>query len=307
MNLPAKVTIVEAGPRDGLQNEARHVPSEEKVRLIEALAETGIARIEATSFVHPKWIPQLADADEVLASVRRRPGVSYAALVPNLKGLERAVAAKVDEAVLFLSASEGHSKANINKTIAEALETYRPVAAAAKRAGLRARGAISTAFGCPFDGDVDPGAVARIARELHDMGCDEVAVCDTVGYANPRQVEEVVGRVAAEVPIERIALHFHDTRGTALANILAGLQAGVTVFDGAVGGLGGCPYAGGATGNVATEDMVNMLEEMGVATGVDLDRLIACAKLATGLVGRSPEGHVARTGRVRHRPAALAD
>jgi hydroxymethylglutaryl-CoA lyase len=154
---------------------------------------------------------------------------------------------------------------------------------------------------------VDPGAVARIARELHDMGCDEVAVCDTVGYANPRQVEEVVGRVAAEVPIERIALHFHDTRGTALANILAGLQAGVTVFDGAVGGLGGCPYAGGATGNVATEDMVNMLEEMGVATGVDLDRLIACAKLATGLVGRSPEGHVARTGRVRHRPAALAD
>jgi len=302
MKLPSKVTIVEAGPRDGLQNEARQVPSEDKVRLIEALAEAGLVRIEATSFVHPKWIPQLADADQVLALLRRKPGVSYSALVPNLKGLERAVAAKVDEAVLFLSASEGHSKANINKTIAEAVESYRPVAAEAKRAGLRVRGAISTAFGCPFDGDVDPAVVARLAGDLHAMGCDEVAVCDTVGYANPRQVEEVVRRVAAGVPLERIALHFHDTRGTALANIVAGLQAGVTIFDGAVGGLGGCPYAGGATGNVATEDMVNMLEEMGVATGVNLDALIECATLATGLVGRTPQGHVARAGRVRHTP-----
>ncbi len=304
MRLPAKVTIVEAGPRDGLQNEARHVASEDKVRLIEALAETGLVRIEATSFVHPKWIPQLADADQVLGRLRRKPGVSYSALVPNVKGLERAVAAKVDEAVLFLSASEGHSRANINKTIAEAVESYRPVAGEAKRAGLRVRGAISTAFGCPFDGDVDPAVVARLARDLHAMGCDEVAVCDTVGFANPRQVEGVVARVAAEVPLERVALHFHDTRGTALANIVAGLQAGVTTFDGAVGGLGGCPYAGGATGNVATEDLVNMLEEMGVATGVNLDALIECAKLATSLVGRTPEGHVARTGRVRHRPAA---
>ena len=304
MKLPAKVIIVEAGPRDGLQNEAREVPSQDKVRLIEALAETGLARIEATSFVHPKWIPRLADADEVLARLRRKPGVAYSALVPNLKGLERAVAAKVDEAVLFLSASEGHSKANINKTIAEAVDSYRPVAAEAKRAGLRVRGAISTAFGCPFDGDVDPAVVARLAGDLRAMGCDEVAVCDTVGFANPRQVEEVVRRVAAEVPLERIALHFHDTRGTALANIVAGLQAGVTAFDGAVGGLGGCPYAGGATGNVATEDMVNMLEEMGVATGVNLDALIECATLATGLVGRTPQGHVAQAGRVRHRPAA---
>lgn len=304
MKLPRKVTIVEAGPRDGLQNEARHVSSEDKVRLIEALAQTGLVRIEATSFVHPKWIPQLADADQVLVGLRRKPGVSYSALVPNLKGLERAVAAKVDEAVLFLSASEGHSKANINKTIAEAVETYRPVAAQAVRAGLRVRGAISTAFGCPFDGDVDPAVVARLSRDFHEMGCDEVAVCDTVGYANPRQVEEVMGRVAAAVPLEKVALHFHDTRGTALANIVAGLQAGVTIYDGAVGGLGGCPYAGGATGNVATEDMVNMLEEMGVATGVDLDALIECAILATGLVGRTPESHLARTGRVRHRPAA---
>ena len=304
MELPRNVTIVEAGPRDGLQNEARQVSSEDKLRLIEALADTGLTRIEATSFVHPKWIPQLADADQVLARLRRKPGVSYAALVPNLKGLERAVAAKVDEAVLFLSASEGHSRANINKTIAEAVETYRPVAVEAQRAGLRVRGAISTAFGCPFDGDVDPAVVARLARDLYAMGCDEVAVCDTVGYANPRQVEEVVGRVAAEVPIERIALHFHDTRGTGLANILAGLLSGVTTFDGAVGGLGGCPYAGGATGNVATEDMVNMFEEMGVATGVNLDALIECAKLATSLVGRTPEGHVARTGRVRHCRAA---
>lgn len=302
MKLPSKVTVVEAGPRDGLQNEARPVSSEDKVRLIEALGEAGLVRIEATSFVHPKWIPQLADADQVLARLRRKPGVSYSALVPNLKGLERAVAAKVDEAVLFLSASEGHSKANINKTVAEAVESYRPVAAEAKQAGLRVRGAISTAFGCPFDGDVDPAVVARLARELYAMGCDEVAVCDTVGYANPRQVEEVAGRVAAEVPIQKVGLHFHDTRGTALANILAGLQAGVIIFDGAVGGLGGCPYAGGATGNVATEDLVNMFEEMGVGTGVNLDALIECARLATSLVGRTPEGHVTRAGRVRHTP-----
>ncbi len=304
MKLPSKVTIVEAGPRDGLQNEARQVPSQDKVRLIEALAETGLVRIEATSFVHPKWIPQLADADQVLSRLRRKPGVSYSALVPNLKGLERAVAAKVDEAVLFLSASEGHSKANINKTIGEAVESYRPVAAEARRAGLRVRGAISTAFGCPFDGDVDPAVVARLSRDFCEMGCDEVAVCDTVGYANPRQVEEVVARVAAVMPLEKVSLHFHDTRGTALANIVAGLQAGVTTFDGAVGGLGGCPYAGGATGNVATEDMVNMLEEMGVATGVNLDALIECAVLATGFVGRTPQGHVAGAGRARHGPAA---
>ena len=301
-DLPKRVLIAEEGPREGFQSEKKMIPVADKVRLIEALADTGLVRIEATSFVHPKWIPQLADADQVLARLRRKPGVSYSALVPNLKGLERAVAAKVDEAVLFLSASEGHSKANINKSIAEAVESYRPVAAEAKRAGLRVRGAISTAFGCPFDGDVDPAVVARLAGDLHAMGCHEVAVCDTVGYANPRQVEEVVRRVAAGVPLERIALHFHDTRGTALANIVAGLQAGVTTFDGAVGGLGGCPYAGGATGNVATEDMVNMLEEMGVATGVNLDALIECATLATGLVGRTPQGHVARAGRVRHTP-----
>jgi hydroxymethylglutaryl-CoA lyase len=232
--------------------------------------------------------------------MRRRRGTTLAALVPNLKGLERAVAAKADRAVLFLSATETHSRKNINRSVAEALESYREVAAAAQVAGLGLKGAISMSFGCAFEGDVDAGAVARIAAELAAMGVDEVSLADTTGMANPRQVAAVIGRMAERVPLEKLSLHFHDTRGTALANVLAGLQAGVTVFDGAVGGLGGCPYSRGATGNVATEELVHMLHEMGVETGIDLAKLIECARMARELVGRPPDGHVLKAGPVSH-------
>lgn len=300
MQLPSRVTICEVGPRDGLQNEARNVPTTDKIRLIEALSETGIRRMESTSFVAPRWIPNLADADEVLARLRREPGVTYAALVPNLKGLERALAAKLDEAVIFLSASEAHSRRNINKTIAEALETYREVATRARQAGLRLKGAISTCFGCPYEGDVDPAVVVRVATALVRMGVDEVGISDTTGMANPRQVYSLVSRVAECIPPYRLSLHFHDTRGTALANVLAGLQAGIRIFDGSVGGLGGCPFAQGATGNVATEDLVHMLHEMGIETGVDLKKLIQCAELAEEMVGRRLEGRVTRAGPVDH-------
>jgi hydroxymethylglutaryl-CoA lyase len=306
MQLPERVTICEVGPRDGLQNEARNVPTPDKIRLIEALAEAGISRVEATSFVAPTWIPNLADAGEVMTGIRRQPGVTYAALVPNLKGLERAVAARVDEAVIFLSASETHSRKNINKGIAEALETYREVAAAVEQAGLRLKGAISTSFGCPYEGDVDPSGVIGIAAALAEMGVDEVGIADTTGMANPRQVYDLVSRLATHVPTGMISLHFHDTRGTALANVLAGLQAGVTIFDGAVGGLGGCPYAKGATGNVATEDLVHMLHEMGIETSVNLEKLIECARLAQELVGRPLESHIARSGPVKHAGTGLS-
>jgi len=306
MHLPPRVTICEVGPRDGLQNEARNVPTPDKIRLIEALADAGIQRMEATSFVAPKWIPNLADAGEVLGGIRRRPGVTYAALVPNLKGLERALAARVDEAVIFLSASESHSRKNINKSIAEALETYREVAGAVEQAGLRLKAAISTSFGCPYEGDVDPLTVVGIAMALVEMGVEEVGVADTTGMANPRQVFDLVSHLAKHVPIDMISLHFHDTRGTALANALAGLQAGVTSFDGSVGGLGGCPYAAGATGNVATEDLVHMLHEMGIETGVNLEKLIECARLAQALVGRPLDSHVAKSGPVNHGGADTA-
>ncbi len=300
MRLPARVEICEVGPRDGLQNEARPVPTAGKIRLIGALAEAGIRRMEATSFVSPTWVPNLADAGEVLAGVPRRSGVSYAALVPNLKGLERALAAGVDEVVLFLSASETHSRKNINKSIAQALEASAEVAAAATAAGLRLKGAISMCFGCPFEGDVDPAAVLRIAEALRGMGADEISLSDTSGMGNPRQVGDLISRVADRVPLPHLGLHLHDTRGTGLANVLAGLQAGVTVFDASVGGLGGCPYSPGATGNVATEDLVHMLHEMGVETGVDLERLIGCARLAGELVGRPVGGRVAAAGPVSH-------
>ncbi len=301
MRLPRRVEICEVGPRDGLQNEQRNVATADKIRLIEALAESGLRRMEATSFVSPKWIPNLADAEAVLAGVRRQPGVTYAALVPNLKGLGRALAAKVDEVAIFLSASESHNQKNINKSIGQALETYALVAAQAKQAGLRLKGAISTCFGCPYEGDVDPDAVVRIAAALTEMGVDEIGISDTTGMANPRQVFALVSRVAERIPVEKVSLHFHDTRGTALANVLAGLQAGVTTYDASVGGLGGCPYAKGATGNVATEDLVHMLHEMGIETGVNLEELIECATLAQQLVGRPLEGHVIKAGPVDHR------
>jgi hydroxymethylglutaryl-CoA lyase len=304
MRLPARVAICEVGPRDGLQNERVNVPTAGKIRLIEALAEAGIRLMEATSFVSPKWIPNLADAEDVLAGVRRHAGVTYAALVPNLKGLERALAAKADEIVIFLSASESHNQRNINRSIAQALTIYGEVAARVKTAGLRLKAALSTCFGCPYEGDVDPGVVVRIAEALVATGVDEVGISDTTGMANPRQVYALLSRVKERIPVEKLSLHFHDTRGAGLANVLAGLQAGVAIYDGSVGGLGGCPYATGATGNVATEDLVHMLHEMGIETGVDLLKLIECAQLAQGLVGRPLESHVSKAGPVNHRGRA---
>jgi hydroxymethylglutaryl-CoA lyase len=300
VQLPDRVTICEVGPRDGLQNEAQHVPTPEKIRLIEALAAAGVPRLEATSFVSPKWIPNLADAEAVLTGVRRRPGVTYAALVPNLKGLERALGARADEAVLFLSASEAHSRRNINKGIAEALEVYREVAAAAKEAGLRIKAALSTCFGCPYEGDVDPAVVVRITQALLQMGADEVGISDTTGMANPRQVHALITSLAERVSVARLSLHFHDTRGMGLANVVAGLQAGVTIFDGSIGGLGGCPYAKGASGNVATEDMVHLLHEMGVATGINLPALLECGRMAQQMVGRPLPSCLLKSGPVRH-------
>ena len=300
MHLPEKVTICEVGPRDGLQNEPVNVPTPDKIRLIEALAETGLPRMEATSFVSPRWIPNLADAEDVLAGVRRKQGVTYAALVPNLKGLERAVAAKVDEVVIFLSASESHSQKNINKSIAQALETYQEVAVRAKQAGFSLKAALSTCFGCPFEGDVDPGVVVQIAEALVQMGVDEVGISDTTGMANPRQVHALVSRVAERVPLGKLSLHFHNTRGAGLANVLAGLQAGVRIYDGSIGGLGGCPYAKGASGNIATEDLVHMLHEMGIETGIRLEQLIECAKLAEQLVGRPLDARLIKVGPVNH-------
>ncbi len=283
-----------------MQNERVNVPAAGKIRLIEALTEAGIHRMEATSFVSPKWIPNLADAEEVMAGVRRHAGVTYAALVPNLKGLERALAAKADGVVIFLSASESHNQKNINKSIAQALETYAEVGARAKAAGLRLKAAVSTCFGCPFEGDVDPGVVVRIAEALVAMGVDEVGISDTTGMANPRQVYTLLSRVTERIPVEKLSLHFHDTRGEGLANVLAGLQGGVTICDGSVGGLGGCPYAVGATGNVATEDLVHMLHEMGIETGTDLPKLIECARLAQELVGRPLGSRLLKAGPVKH-------
>ena len=265
------VTVVEVGPRDGLQNEASAVPADAKVRFVEALAEAGLPVVEVTSFVSPRAVPQLADADEVLPAVQRREGVRYPVLVPNLRGLERAVAAGADAIAVFTAASEGFARANINMTIAESLAAFAPVLEQALMAGMWTRGYVSTAFGCPYDGAVEPGAVARVASELAALGCAEVSVGDTIGVARPEQVPGVVAAVAERVPLDRIALHLHDTGGRALDNVAAGLEGGVRTFDSSAAGLGGCPFAPGAPGNVATEALVRFLHREGLETGVDPD------------------------------------
>ena len=266
-----RVTVVEVGPRDGLQNEASAVPADAKVRFVEALAEAGLRVVEVTSFVSPRAVPQLADADEVLPAVQRREGVRYPVLVPNLRGLERAVAAGADAIAVFTAASEGFARANINMTIAESLAAFAPVLEQALMAGMWTRGYVSTAFGCPYDGAVEPSAVARVASELAALGCAEVSVGDTIGVARPEQVPGVVAAVAERVPLDRIALHLHDTGGRALDNVAAGLEAGVRTFDSSAAGLGGCPFAPGAPGNVATEALVRFLHRQGLETGVDPD------------------------------------
>ena len=264
-----RVTVVEVGPRDGLQNEASAVPADAKVRFVEALAEAGLPVVEVTSFVSPRAVPQLADADEVLPAVQRREGVRYPVLVPNLRGLERAVAAGADAIAVFTAASEGFARANINMTIAESLAAFAPVVEQALMAGMWTRGYVSTAFGCPYDGAVEPGAVGRVASGLAALGCAEVSVGDTIGVARPEQVPGVVAAVAERVPLDRIALHLHDTGGRALDNVAAGLEAGVRTFDSSAAGLGGCPFAPGAPGNVATEALVRFLRREGFETGVD--------------------------------------
>jgi hydroxymethylglutaryl-CoA lyase len=294
MALPGQVKIVEVGPRDGLQNEARCVPTEIKIELIERLAAAGCRFIEATSFVSAAKIPQFADAAQTLTSIRRAPGVVYSALTPNLKGFEAALAAGAGEIAVFAAASETFSRNNINCSIEESLTRFAPVMAAAARAGVRARGYVSCALGCPYEGDVAPEAVARVATRLAVMGCYEISLGDTIGVGTPRQVQRLIEAVARDVSIERLAGHFHDTYGMAVANVYAGLEAGMGIFDSSVGGLGGCPYAPGATGNVASEDLVWLLDGMGVETGLDLGKLVDCAVWISRFLERDPVSRVAR-------------
>lgn len=272
MALPREVVIKEVGPRDGLQNEAVFVPTEEKVELINRLSGAGFQYIEVSSFVHPKWIPALADAMDVFKHIDRKPGVQYSALVPNEKGLERALEAHVDAVNVFMSASETHNRKNINKAIAETYDVLKPVVRQAKAAGMPVRGYVSTVFGCPYEGAVSVNQVVEVSQRLLDLGIDELSLGDTIGVAVPTQVDDVVRALKSVLPIESIALHFHDTRGTAVANVMAGVQAGVRTFDASIGGLGGCPYAPGASGNVATDDLLYLLHKMGIQTGIDEEK-----------------------------------
>jgi isopropylmalate/homocitrate/citramalate synthase len=285
MNTPSRVTIVEVGPRDGLQNEAARIPTADKIAFVNALSGAGHRVIEVSAFVSPTWVPQMADASDVFAGITRVPGTRYTALVPNLSGLQRAVDARVDEIAIFAAASESFSRRNINSSIDESLETYRGVCERARARNLPIRAYVSTAFGCPFEGGVDPATVARVSAELIAMGAYQVAVSDTIGMAHPGQVPTVVNAVAARVPIDRIALHFHDTRGTALANVLTALSLGIATFDASAGGLGGCPYAPGATGNLATEDLLYMLDGLGIETGVSLEKVLAASRAIEAKLG----------------------
>lgn len=284
MKLPRHVTLFEMGARDGLQNERAVISTGDKVRYIDLLSESGLKWIEATSFVSPKAIPQLADAADVFARIRKAPGVRYPVLVPNLKGYDRARAAGADAIAVFTAASEEFTKRNINMTIDESLAAFRDVVSAAKRDGVWVRGYVSTAFGSPFGDSVTPAMVLDVSLKLMEMGCDELSIGDTIGVGVPSQVGVLVPLLAAKIPIELIAMHFHDTRGTALANVYAALQLGISKFDASSGGLGGCPYAPGATGNVGTEDVLYMLDEMGIETGVDLERVRAASRFIAGVV-----------------------
>jgi len=298
MELPKAVTVVEVGPRDGLQNEACFIPTEQKIELIERLSETGLKRIEITSFVHPKAIPQLQDSEEVVKRIQRKPGIIYSTLVPNERGLERALASCVQEITLFVSASEIHNQKNVKMSISESLKEFRSIAEKALANGIRMRGYVATAFGCPYEGRVAPEKVEFVINEYQAIGVHEIALGDTTGMANPVQVSRMVERIKPRLGKTGLALHFHDTRGAGLANILAALQEGVTIFDGSIGGLGGCPYAPGASGNIATEDLVNMLEQMGIETGIDLQKLIDCARYAREIIQRDLPSHLLSAGKI---------
>ena len=294
MRLPKKVRIVEVGPRDGLQNEKQSIPTAIKIELIDRLSACGLNAIEATAFVSPKWVPQMADAAQVMAGIQRRPGVSYPVLVPNEKGFDAALAAGATEIAVFAAASEAFSQKNINCTIRESIERFRPVLARAKEAQLKVRGYVSCVLGCPYQGEVAPTAVAEVAWALFEMGCYEISLGDTIGVGSPEKTKAMIEAVARRVPIKKLAGHFHDTYGMAVVNVYAALQAGVNVFDAAVGGLGGCPYARGASGNVATEDVAWMLQGLSIDCGIDLDRLVDTAAWITRQLGRQPTSKVAQ-------------
>jgi hydroxymethylglutaryl-CoA lyase len=294
MTLPRNVKIVEVGPRDGLQNEKQPVPTEVKVELIDRLGACGFTAIEATAFVSPKWVPQMADQAEVMARIARRPGVGYPVLVPNEKGLDAALAAGAKEIAVFGAASEAFSRKNINCSIAESLARFKPVVEAAKAAGVAARGYVSCALGCPYQGDVQPAAVADVAWALFEMGCYEISLGDTIGTGTPGKTRAMIETVGRRVPLKKLAGHYHDTYGMASANIYASLELGVAVFDASVAGLGGCPYAAGASGNVATEDVVWLLQGLGIATGVDLDKLVDTGAWISAQLGRETGSKAAR-------------
>lgn len=297
MFLPSSVTIVEVGPRDGLQNENQFVPTEEKIELIRRLSEAGLKRIEVTSFVHPKAIPQLRDSEEVVRRIPYRQGVVFSALVPNERGLERVLASRIKEIAFFVSASETHNQKNVRRSVADSLKGFRPMAAQAREHGLQVRGYVVTAFGCPYEGNIPTERVVSIIEDYLSMGVEEIALGDTTGMANPLQVSHLLRTIKPILGKTALALHFHDTRGLALANILTALQEGVTIFDASIGGMGGCPYAPGASGNVATEDLVNMLQAMGIKTGIDLQKLLDCAVMARRLIKRDLSGHLLKAER----------
>jgi len=284
--LPKQVKIVEVGPRDGLQNEKETISAEVKIELVNRLSKAGFSNIEAASFVSPKWVPQMATSTEVMAAIERKPGVIYSALTPNMKGFEAALAARADEVVIFGSASEAFSQKNINCSIAESIERFREVAEAAKAHKLRLRGSISCSFGCPYQGDVAPESVKDVVQRMRDLGCDEIDIADTIGVGTPRRVQHVFETIMPAYPLAQLSGHFHDTYGQALANIYASLEVGVAIFHSSVAGLGGCPYAKGATGNVSSEDVLYMMQGLGIATGIDLDAVVDAGQFISQHLGR---------------------
>ena len=303
-SLPTRVRIVEMGPRDGLQNEASVVPTAVKLELIHRLADAGLPAVESTAFVSPKWIPQMADHTEVLEGIRRKPGVSYPVLTPNLKGFQAALAAGATEVAIFGAASEAFSKKNINCSIAESLERFRPVAEAAAKANVKVRGYVSCVLGCPYEGDVAPGKVAQVSKALYEMGCYEVSLGDSIGTGTPAKTQAMIEAVARAVPIGKLAGHYHDTYGQALANIYASLETGVATFDSSVAGLGGCPYAAGASGNVATEDVLYMLHGLGIETGVDLNSIVETGEWICAILKREPGSKAGRAIAAKRKKAA---
>ena len=303
MSLPTAVKIVEVGPRDGLQNEKQFVPTEIKVDLVNRLSEAGFRNIEAASFVSPKWVPQMADGAQVMADIERRKGTIYSVLTPNMKGFDGAVAARADEIVIFGAASEAFSQKNINCSIAESIARFEPVARAAKESGLRVRGSISCALGCPYQGDVPVPAVVDVVQRMAELGCDEIDIADTIGVGTPGRTREVFAAVTKVFPREQLSGHFHDTYGQALANIYAALLEGIEIFHASVAGLGGCPYAKGATGNVATEDVLYLMNGLGIETGIDLDAVVAIGDFISSSIGRQ---NASRAGRALLAKAANA-